>query len=55
VTLAGLLTNMTGQLPRPFWVMWWGTFLNRLCGFVVPFLTLFLTVQRDFTPVQGAG
>jgi len=34
--------------------MWWGTFLNRLCGFVVPFLTLFLTVQRALPPVQTA-
>nr|WP_246581230.1 MFS transporter [Deinococcus aestuarii] len=34
--------------------MWWGTFLNRLCGFVVPFLTLFLTSQRDLSPVQAA-
>lgn len=54
VTPAGVLRNLTGNLPRPFWVMWWGTLLNRLCGFVVPFLTLFLTAQRDFTPVQAA-
>lgn len=51
--MASVLASWTGNLPRPFWVMWWGTFLNRLCGFVVPFLTLFLTVQRDFTLVQA--
>ncbi|WP_264777890.1 MFS transporter [Deinococcus aetherius] len=48
------LSSLTGSLPRPFWVMWWGTLVNRLCGFVVPFLTLFLTAERGLTPVQAA-
>ena len=48
-------SSFIAELPRPFWVMWWGTFLNRLCGFVVPFLTLFLTSQRALSPVQAAG
>jgi len=44
------LSSLTGELPRPFWVMWWGTLLNRLCGFVTPFLT----AQRGLTPIQAA-
>ncbi len=47
-------SSFTAGLPSPFWVMWWGTFFNRLCGFVVPFLALFLTAQRALTPVQAA-
>ncbi|WP_264775079.1 MFS transporter [Deinococcus aetherius] len=54
MTSRHLLSTFTGGLPRPFWVMWWGTVVNRLCGFVVPFLTLFLTARRDLTPVQAA-
>ncbi|WP_407572613.1 MFS transporter [Deinococcus altitudinis] len=52
--ISRLASSFTAELPRPFWVMWWGTFLNRLCGFVVPFLTLFLTTHRALTPVQAA-
>ncbi len=32
-------------LPRPAWVLFAGTFINRFGGFVVPFLTLYLTSQ----------
>lgn len=32
-------------LPRPAWVLFAGTFINRFGGFVVPFLTLYLTDQ----------
>ncbi|MEF2277269.1 MFS transporter [Deinococcus sp. YIM 134068] len=53
MTFRASLSALTGSLPRPFWVMWWGTLINRLCGFVVPFLTLFLTAQRDLTPMQA--
>src|ERR1041385_6478323 len=30
-------------LPREAWVLFAGTFINRFGGFVVPFLTLYLT------------
>ena len=47
------LTNEPGQplianlraLPRGAWVLFAGTFINRFGGFVVPFLTLYLTGQ----------
>ncbi|HWC58549.1 MAG TPA: MFS transporter [Verrucomicrobiae bacterium] len=32
-------------LPRAAWVLFFGTFLNKFGGFVVPFLTLYLTGQ----------
>ena len=32
-------------LPRTAWVLFAGTFINRFGGFVVPFLTLYLTSQ----------
>ena len=33
-------------LPRTFWTLWIGTLVNRLGGFVVPFLSLYLTRGR---------
>ncbi len=41
-------------LPRAFWFLWLGTLINRLGGFVVPFLALYLTQERGFT-VERAG
>jgi len=38
---------MAAPLPRTFWVLWTGTLVNRLGGFVAPFLALYL--------VQGRG
>ena len=32
-------------LPRPAWVLFFGTFLNKFGAFVLPFLTLYLTKQ----------
>jgi MFS family permease len=40
-------------LPRGAWVLFAGTFINRFGGFVVPFLTLYLTGQ-GFSP-DAAG
>src|SRR5437667_6648880 len=30
-------------LPRPAWILFFGTFLNKFGAFVVPFLALYLT------------
>ena len=32
-----------GGMPRPFWVLWAGTLVNRTATFVRPFLVLYLT------------
>ncbi len=39
------LLDSLRALPRPAWVLFAGTFINRFGGFVVPFLTLYLTGQ----------
>ena len=36
-------------LPRQFWWLWTSTLVNRLGGFVVTFLALYLTVQRGYS------
>jgi len=41
-------------LPKTFWLLWAGTIVNRLGGFVVPFLTLYLTGPRGL-PVSQAS
>ncbi len=38
----GLLTSLRA-LPRGAWVLFFGTFLNKVGTFVIPFLTLYLT------------
>lgn len=37
-----------------YWFLWWGTLINRLGSFVVPFLALYLTSQRGIS-VSGAA
>ncbi|MFJ9035044.1 MDR family MFS transporter [Streptomyces sp. NPDC102406] len=36
-------------LPRAFWWLWTSTLVNRLGGFVLTFLALYLTAQRGFS------
>jgi MFS family permease len=42
------------NLPRAYWLLFFGTLINRIGGFVVPFLTLYLTNQRGI-PIAQAG
>ena len=44
----------TGGLPRPFWVLWAGTLVNRLGMFVEPFLALYLSGARHL-PLTEVG
>lgn len=41
------------QLPRPVWILFAGTFLNKFGAFVIPFLSLYMTA-RGFS-VTDAG
>jgi MFS family permease len=41
-------------LPRTFWILWTGALVNRLGGFVMPLLALYLTGPRGLA-VQQAG
>jgi len=46
--------SRAADLPRTFWFLWVGTIVNRLGGFVVPFLTLYLTSERGLPVSQAA-
>ncbi len=41
-------------MPPTYWFIWIGTLINRLGGFVIPFLTLYLTAQRAIPVSQAA-
>jgi MFS family permease len=48
------LVALAEGLPPTYWLIWTGTLINRLGGFVIPFLTLYLTTQRQI-PVSRAA
>ena len=48
------LASLVQGLPPAYWLIWTGTLINRLGGFVIPFLTLYLTAQRDIPVSQAA-
>ncbi len=47
------LRAAAGGFPATFWWLWGGMFVNRMGGFVLPFLALYLTRQHGFTPEQA--
>lgn len=47
------LRTLAGGLPRPFWVLWTGTLINRMGTFVLPFLAIYLTQVRGFSIAQA--
>ena len=51
--LARTLHLQVAGLPRSFWLLWWGTLVNRVGSFVTPFLALYLTADRDFTVAEA--
>ncbi|MFC7547312.1 MDR family MFS transporter [Plantactinospora sp. GCM10030261] len=52
-TMRGWLTDAAGGLPSRFWYLWTGTLINRLGGFVLIFLAIYLTSVRNFSPIQA--
>jgi len=48
------LSSLVEGLPPTYWLIWTGTLINRLGGFVIPFLTLYLTTQRTIPVSQAA-
>jgi MFS family permease len=46
-----LLANLRA-LPRPVWILFAGTFINRFGTFVMPFLAIYMT-RSGFTPAQA--
>ena len=43
---------MSPKLPRTFWYLWTGALVNRLGGFVMPLLALYLTGPRGLSVEQ---
>ena len=48
------IASLFEGLPPTYWLIWAGTLVNRLGGFVIPFLALYLTAQRSI-PVSRAA
>src|ERR1044071_8662209 len=48
------LASLIEGLPPTYWLIWLGMLINRLGGFVIPFLTLYLTTQRAIPVSQAA-
>jgi MFS family permease len=48
------LSSLVEGLPPSYWLLWIGTLINRLGGFVMPFLTLYLTGQRGIPTSRAA-
>ena len=44
---------LTADLPASYWFLWLGTVINRLGGFVIPFLSLYLTSERGISVPQA--
>jgi MFS family permease len=41
--------DVARTVPRSYWYVWWGTLVNRLGGFVVPLLAIYLTKVRGLS------
>src|ERR1044071_7942443 len=48
------IAEVAAVAPRAYWYVWWGTLINRLGGFVVPLLTIYLNCVRGVS-VREAG
>ncbi|GJF29711.1 MFS transporter [Kitasatospora sp. NE20-6] len=53
VRLRTAARETVGGLPGPFWWLWTSTLVNRLGGFVVTFLALYLTADRGYSPAYA--
>ncbi|GAB7041838.1 MULTISPECIES: MDR family MFS transporter [Catenuloplanes] len=47
------LSETAGGLPRTFWYLWAGNLINRMGGFVVIFLAIYLTSARGLSESQA--
>ena len=52
--LRGRLSFDRRDLPPAFWFLWFGTVVNRLGGFAVPFLMLYLTARLQLSAGTAA-
>jgi MFS family permease len=51
----GWLRSTAGGLPATFWYLWAGILINRVGGFAVLFLSLYLTGPRHLTPAAAGA
>jgi MFS family permease len=54
VRLLKTFESAVGGLPRAYWYLWGGTLINKMGGFVLPFLAVYLTATVKL-PVEQAG
>ncbi|MFI5840644.1 MDR family MFS transporter [Catenuloplanes sp. NPDC051500] len=47
------LSETAGGLPKTFWYLWTGNLINRMGGFVVVFLAIYLTTARGLSESQA--
>lgn len=49
------ISQARATAPPVFWFVWWGTLINRLGGFVVPLLSIYLTRQRGLSITEAGA
>jgi len=47
--------DVAAVAPRVYWYVWWGTLINKLGGFVVPLLTIYLITVRHISVSDAGG
>jgi MFS family permease len=53
--LRNRIAAVAAVAPRAYWYVWWGTLINRLGGFVVPLLTIYLITVRHVSVSDAGG
>ncbi len=54
VSIRNRLAEMVAGLSPTYWLLWVGTLVNRLGGFLAPFLSLYLTGERKIPIARAA-
>jgi MFS family permease len=49
------IAEVAAVAPRTYWYVWWGTLVNKLGGFVVPLLTIYLIKVRHVSVSEAGG
>lgn len=49
------IAEVAAVAPRTYWYVWWGTLINKLGGFVVPLLTIYLITVRHLSVSEAGG
>ncbi|HET9625902.1 MAG TPA: MFS transporter [Kofleriaceae bacterium] len=53
--IRGRISEVAAAAPRTYWYVWWGTLVNRLGGFVIPLLTIYLITVRHLSVSEAGG